>query len=264
MFLWVDGGHDAIENMRRDRELLAAAERGAEPVLRLFRFSPMGITLGAHQNPEHELDLERCAADQVRWAIRPTGGRAIFHAQEWTYSFAARIGDSRWGASRADSYARIGELIVASLLRLGVPAALGRQERRGHPATPRHPGGPAAPCFASSIPNEIVLDGRKLVGSAQRRTRGGWLQQGSLLLGEGHLRLVDYLRLPPARKEELRDRLALATRHAGRWIGGDAPLDVWANALIPSLPSRTRRVEGPAGAFLLTLGNHGSYTPAAC
>ena len=264
MFLWVDGGHDAIENMRRDRELLGAAERGAEPVLRLFRFAPMGITLGAHQDPDRELDLDRCAADQVRWAIRPTGGRAIFHAQEWTYSFAAPIGAGGWGTSRAESYARIGELIVASLVRLGVPASLGRDEPRGHRATPRHSEGPANPCFASSVPNEIVLDGRKLVGSAQRRTRIGWLQQGSLLLGSGHLRLVDYLRLPRERREELRDRLALATRHAGRWLGEDAPLGAWADALIPGLPAGTRRLEGPAGAFLLTLGNRGSYTPAAC
>lgn len=264
MILWVDGGHDPIENMRRDRELLAAAEHGAEPVLRLFRFAPMGITLGAHQDPERELDLDHCAADQVPWAIRPTGGRAIFHAQEWTYSFAAPIGDRRWGASRADSYARLGELIVSSLQRLGVPAALDRGESRGRVSAPRRPGGPAVPCFASAIPNEIVLDGRKLVGSAQRRTRSGWLQQGSLLLGEGHLRLVDYLRLPSWGKDELRDRLALATRHAGRWLGQDAPLGVWADALDPGLPAGTRRLEGPAGAFLLTLGNRDSYTPAAC
>jgi lipoate-protein ligase A len=260
MILWVDGGHDPIENMRRDAALLTAAEHGAEPVLRLFRFTPHGITLGAHQRVERELDLERCAADGVPWAVRPTGGRAIFHAQEWTYSFAAAIADSEWGGGRAETYARLGAMIVDSLRRLGIPAALGHRETRGGPAAPRVPGGPATPCFATAVRDEIVLDGRKLVGSAQRRTRHAWLQQGSLLLGEGHLRLADYLALPESERQAVRDRLALATRHAGRWLDGCADLDRWAEALSPGLPSNVRRLDGPAGAFLLTLGNRDSYT----
>jgi len=260
MILWVDGGHDPIENMRRDAALLAAAEHGAEPVMRLFRFTPHGITLGAHQQAERELDLERCAADGVPWAVRPTGGRAIFHAQEWTYACAAAITDPEWGGGRAETYARVGDVIVGSLQRLGIPAALGRREARGGPAGPRVRGGPATPCFATAVRDEIVLDGRKLVGSAQRRTHDAWLQQGSLLLGEGHLRLADYLALPDTDRPAVRDSLALATRHAGRWLDGNAGLEIWAEALNPGLPPRVRRLEGPAGAFLLTLGNRDSYT----
>ena len=93
MILWVDGRHGPAENMRRDALLLAAADRGAPPVLRLFAFAPHGITLGRSQRPEVELDLDRCEADGIPWAIRPTGGRAIFHAEEWTYSLAAAISD---------------------------------------------------------------------------------------------------------------------------------------------------------------------------
>ena len=66
MILWCDGVHDAAENMRRDAALLAAAEAGADPVLRLFGFDPPGITLGRNQDPSRELDLARCAADRVR------------------------------------------------------------------------------------------------------------------------------------------------------------------------------------------------------
>ena len=75
--------------MRRDAALLERIDRAAaagadetEPVLRLFCFAPPGITLGHAQRPERELDLERCRCEGVPWAIRPTGGRAIFHAQE--------------------------------------------------------------------------------------------------------------------------------------------------------------------------------------
>ena len=138
MILWCDGPHEASENMRRDAGLLEAMERGAwpggaepaEPVLRLFGFVPPGITLGHSQRAEHELDLARCRADGVTWARRPTGGRAIFHSEEWTYSLAAPIADPDWGGTLGESYARVSRLILASLVRLGVPAEIGGQSRR--------------------------------------------------------------------------------------------------------------------------------------
>src|SRR5262249_1296183 len=124
MILWCDGGHPPAENMRRDAELLAALEheRASEAVLRLFRFDPHGITLGFSQDAARELDTERCRAAGVEWATRPTGGRAIFHAEEWTYSIAGRLDDPRWGGSLRESYAAVSELLVRSLVSLGVPA----------------------------------------------------------------------------------------------------------------------------------------------
>src|SRR4029077_19655318 len=101
MILWVDGPHGAAENMRRDAALLAAADARRMPVLRLFAFRPAGITLGYAQDPGRVLDVARCEADQVEWALRPTGGRAIFHAEEWTYALAAPLDDPRWGGSLA-------------------------------------------------------------------------------------------------------------------------------------------------------------------
>jgi lipoate-protein ligase A len=267
VILWVDGAHHPIENMRRDATLLARAERGAEPVLRLFRFEPFGITLGMNQRPERELDLERCAGDQVPWAPRPTGGRAIFHATEWTYSLAAPLADPRWGGGPAEAYTRASGLLAASLRRLGVPVVLARgtrpraaEDAAGPVRRGASEAGAAAPCFASTARHELVLEGRKLVGSAQRRTRAALLQQGSLLLGDGHLRLVDYLRIPEERRDRTRAALAGAARHAGRWIPADAPLARWAEALMAVLPPGTTRLEGAAGAFLLTLSETDSYT----
>lgn len=262
MILWVDGAHDPAENMRRDARLLAHAERGGEAVLRLFRFAPAGITLGMSQAPKRELDLERCRADGIPWAVRPTGGRAIFHAEEWTFALAAAIGDPRWGGDAAASYDRLGEAIVSSFRRLGIPAARtrGRLRRSEHPAWAPRAAGPTSPCFASTGRHEIVLEGRKLAGTAQRRTRAGMLQQGSVLLGPGHMRLADYLALPEPARAAVRRTLGVATRDAGEWVAADAPLDLWADALVPDLPPGTRRLEAAAGAFLLTLGEAGSYT----
>jgi len=214
MILWCDGGHSARENMRRDTlllERLAAAgdgDPGAEPVLRLFRFMPPGITLGRAQDPERTLDLDRCRADGVEWATRPTGGRAIFHDDEWTYAFAARIADPEWGGDLHEAYDRVSRLVHASLVALGMPAELvaHRAPRGAGSAAP--PNDPAKPsCFASTARHEIELDGRKLVGSAQRRTAGALLQQGSILLG-------------PSRSRRMPDRAAPTSAPSAGSSGG--------------------------------------------
>jgi len=265
MILWVDGAHPPGENMRRDVLLLEAAERGAEAVLRLSRFEPFGITLGSSQRPERELDLRRCEADGVPWAVRPTGGRAIFHAQEWTYALAAPIGDPRWGGSSVAAYRRASDLVAASLRRLGVPARLVAvtRPRDGAESQDERSAGarPAAPCFASAARHEIVAEGRKLVGSAQRRTRSALLQQGSVLLGDGHLRLADYVAVPEAGREAVRRRLRRLTRPAAPWLGAAPPLELWAGTLALEIPG-ARRVEGEEGARRLTVPKSGSYTPA--
>ncbi len=221
MILWLDGAHGARENMARDLALLARAENGGGPVLRLYRFDPPGITLGYRQVAGREIDLERCRRDGVEWAVRPTGGRAIFHAQEWTYSLSSPLDDPRWGGSLARACGRMSQLLLAALRRLGVPASLavpGDGRARRHEARPVPPGKATAPCFASTARYEITLDGGKLVGSAQRRTARALLQQGSILLGAGHLRLVDYLRLPAAARPEWRCRLAATAAGASPYL----------------------------------------------
>ena len=253
MILWCDGGHDAVENMRRDAALLEAAARGAEPLLRLFTFVPPGITLGRAQDPRRELDLERCRADGVAWAVRPTGGRGIFHDEEWTYSLSAGLADPSWGGGLQAAYAQVSRLLVASLVRLGVPATLAPGAARGSLA-PRSALGAAAPCFASTARHEIVVEGRKLVGSAQRRTARALLQQGSVLLGPAHLRLAEYLAIPDPERRRVREGLERVAVHAGPWLGARPPLERWAEALAGELPPGTRRLDGERGLGLLAAG----------
>jgi lipoate-protein ligase A len=267
LVLWCDGAHDAVENMRRDAALLARLEAQDEavrvPVLRVFRFDPPGITLGHAQRPERELDLERCRADGVRWAVRPTGGRAIYHDQEWTFSLATALDDPTWGGSVAEAYSAVANLVTTALERLGVPDVSGARAtgRRAGTAIDRpDAAGREASCFAATGRHEIVRGGRKLVGCAQRRTASAILHQGSLLLGEAHLRLADYLALPEERRARLREYLRGATAHAGDHLGSEPPLADFAAALAASLGPDVRRVDGAAGAFLLTLAKPPSYT----
>jgi lipoate-protein ligase A len=271
MILWCDGGHAARENMRRDASLLerldAACDGGAEAeaVLRLFRFTPPGITLGYAQDPERTLDLDRCRADGVEWAVRPTGGRAIYHDDEWTYSFAARIADPEWGGGLHEAYGRVSRLVLASLAALGVPARL--VARHGSGVVPERPGAPprrgAAACFASTARHEVELDGKKLVGSAQRRTAHALLQQGSVLLGPSHVRLTDYLRLLRVAREAARYRLESNARPGGSYLGSDRGLERWADAVAGVFGPGVRRYSAEAGAFLLTPREAGSYTGAS-
>jgi len=246
MILWCDGGHGPAENMRRDTSLLETAAARAEPVLRLFTFVPAGITLGHSQDPMRELDLDRCRAAGLQWAVRPTGGRAIYHDEEWTYSLAAGLADPSWGGGLEAAYGKVSALLVASLARLGLPAILTPGAARGDLA-PRAAMGAAAPCFVSTARHEIVIEGRKLVGSAQRRTARALLQQGSLLLGPAHLRLADFLAIPDQARERVRAGLERASAHAGHWLGPRPPLARWADALQAELPPGTRRVEGDEG-----------------
>jgi len=259
MILWCDGAAGPGANMQRDAALLAAAEAGAGPVLRLYRFEPAGITLGRGQAPGTTLDLARCARDGVGWAVRPTGGRAIFHDQEWTLGLAAPLDDPQWGGSLERAYDALAGLVLRALLRLGVPAALTRR----HPGRGAGPGAAGAGCFAATARHELVVGDRKLVGIAQRRTRTALLQQGSLLLGPSHLRLCDYLAAGEDARERERDALSRAATHAGSWLGAGAPIERWAAALMAELPAGARRLDAGAGAILLTPGKRDSYTASA-
>ena len=244
VILWLDGAHDAATNMARDAALLerAAADDLESTVLRLFTFAPPGITLGRAQDPERELDLAALARVGAGWAIRPTGGRAIWHEDEWTFSLVSRLEPGGWALSPGAAYERTGRLLADVFQRLGVPARLAPGSPRGV-GMPRARDGAAPPCFASTARHELLLEGRKLAGIAQRVSRGALLQQGSLLLGEAHTRLAEFV--PTADRERRRRDLADAAAVAGPWLGADRSLARLADAIANVLPGVRRGV--PAG-----------------
>ncbi|RMF66677.1 MAG: lipoate--protein ligase family protein [Calditrichaeota bacterium] len=182
------GAHDGAFNMATD-EVLAHRLPPNRPILRVYRWQPFTISLGYHQK-RAEVDVARCVRDGIGLVRRPTGGRAILHAQEVTYSVIVPESHPLFQSGTLESYNRISAALVAGLRKLGLPAELARNQR----------GGPDAreyahrfACFAASAKYEIMFRGKKLVGSAQRRFRDALLQHGSILLGPQHLRLVEYL-----------------------------------------------------------------------
>ncbi|TPW14939.1 MAG: lipoate-protein ligase A [bacterium] len=206
--------------MARDTALFESAEADptAPPVFRLYTWSPPAISFGYHQVIEDEIDVDAAQARGFDIVRRPTGGRAILHHQELTYAVVAPLDDPRFGGRLHESHARISEVFRRALNSLGVPAVMAAAAGATIDDSPVEPGdsGVSAPCFAAATRTELVVNGRKILGSAQRRGSRAFLQHGSLLLAEGHLALVDCLKLPEAARERWRRRLAATTTTLGQ------------------------------------------------
>jgi lipoyl(octanoyl) transferase len=179
--LIIDPPAPGEENMRRDVALLDACARGEIPgAVRLYGFRPACLSLGRMQ-PMSDVDVEACGRDGVDIVRRPSGGRAVLHDQEVTYSVVCRSSDPVFGGRVLESCARIHAAIATGLGILGVrttPRALPADIRRD-----AREGAAVADCFAKPAAHELLDElGRKLVGSAQARRSGALLQHGSVLL----------------------------------------------------------------------------------
>lgn len=200
-----DGPCTPAENMRRDWERLLACAHDPEvpPLLRFYQWRPWGLSLGLHQR-EELVDWERCRLHGIEVVRRPTGGRAVLHAEEITYAVIARLSAER---TPQTLYRRIHERIAAALQSVTGKPILFAPTHTELAQPHRRP--LAAACFTSSARWELLYAGRKLVGSAQRIVEGVLLQHGSLLLGEAHLLLAELLRFPSEADRQLfRQRLA--------------------------------------------------------
>ncbi len=221
-----DGPRDPAWNMALDDALLQLRQSGAVAGtwVRLFGWAPSAVSIGRLQSPHDELDLAALRRAVVPVVRRSTGGKAVYHANELTYSLVGGVPDGRWGANLHDTYRRVSELIMAALSRLGVETAFA--PRRSGTATPGSSGPERllAACFAVAYGHELVHAGRKICGSAQRRLTRAFLQHGSLLLGPEQAELVRFLRLSGDR-DALRQRLANETidvsTAAGRVVSGE-------------------------------------------
>ena len=181
-YLFLTGASSGIFNMDFDRHLLY--EQPSRPILRFYRWRVPTISLGYLQNPE-ELELENCSRDGVDVVIRPTGGRAIYHWDEVTYSVFVPPNHALAQLSVMESYKIISKCLVTGLRKLSIDAELA-------PTTKGSLKNPS--CFSSHSRYEVVWKGKKLIGSAQRRiNKGGFLQQGSILLSKSYLLLISYL-----------------------------------------------------------------------
>lgn len=171
--------------MAADVAILEAVRAGTSPpTLRFYRWTPPCVTLGKFQPANGNVKVAECARLGIDIVKRPTGGRAILHDQEVTFSIILAETDLPGaGANIMESYRALGCALVDGLRRLGLPAALvdhHAQARGGDPASVMAAGNPA--CFAAKARCDLMVAGKKLIGSAQMRKDGLILQQNSLPL----------------------------------------------------------------------------------
>ena len=172
-------------HMAADVAVLEAMRAGLSvPVLRFYRWTPACVTLGKFQPAEGNVQLDNCRRLGIDVVKRPTGGRAILHDHEVTFTIIVGERDlPAAGASIMDSYRELARALEAGMRRLGIPAELidrRAQARGGDPASVMSAGNPA--CFAAKARCDLMVHGRKIIGSAQMRKDGLILQQNSLPL----------------------------------------------------------------------------------
>lgn len=200
----VDEGLSGQENMDRDRELAEATAIDGTPRLRFYSWNPWTLSLGYNQK-EERIDAEGLAAAGYDLVRRPTGGRAVFHAEEITYGVAMPAGEEGVHAT----YARISRALLRGFELLG---AEGIDFSRSAPDFREHyEEVDSEGCFSASALNELTFEGRKLVGSAQRRYGKTLLQHGSILLDDAHLQIVNFLSIKPELREGMAQRLRKKT-----------------------------------------------------
>jgi lipoate-protein ligase A len=189
-------------NMAVDEVLLdGAAAGGAPPTLRFYQWAPPCLSLGYFQ-PFDVVDVAACLRLGVDVVRRPTGGRAILHDRELTYSVALPLRLLGDDGAVLPSYHRLSLALERGLKRLGAPVVL-------TPESAAQPGPDHGPvCFDRPSAHEILLDGRKLVGSAQVRRATAILQHGSILIEPRIDRLLACLWLPDRPDARIEDGVA--------------------------------------------------------
>lgn len=181
--LLLDEPKEGAHNMAVDETLfLSALEPRALATVRFYGFRPEAVSVGYRQSPGEAIDLEACRRLGVGWVRRPTGGRALLHQHELTYSVASPASGPFRSLSVRGVYDSVSEAIRRTLQRLRVP--LDAPSPPGKHRAPEPPLG--SPCLAVPGGHEITSGGKKIVASASRRTPRGFLQHGVILWKVDH------------------------------------------------------------------------------
>lgn len=220
-------------NMAVDEAILEFAGRGeVEPTLRLYSWEPACLSVGYAQ-PFADIDLNQLNLNGWQVVRRPTGGRAILHIDELTYSVIGANSEPRLAGSVLESYQRLSTALLTALQTLGISAQALAKDK---PSTAGVNPNPV--CFEVPSDYEITFQGRKLIGSAQARRKDGVLQHGSLPLFGDLRRITQVLHFPDedARKTAALRLLDRAITVEGV-LGHQVPWDIAARAVSEAFQS---------------------------
>jgi len=223
------GQADGAMNMAIDEAILRAVAAGlVPPTLRFFAWQPACLSLGQAQ-PFSDVDEQACVARGYDVVRRPTGGRAILHTDELTYSVTSPEVEPRVAGGIVESYRRLSEGLLEGLRLLGVPGI-----EAHHPEAERQRASENPVCFQVPSTYEITVGGKKLIGSAQVRRGGIVLQHGTLPLVGDIARICNVLSSHPD-PVRVRDRAATVEVVLGRAVSFDEAAEVMARGFASAL-----------------------------
>jgi len=211
------GTFSAFENMATDEAVFIGNQKGSSPpTLRFYGWSPPAVSLGYFQEPDSEINVDFCRENRIDIVRRPTGGRAVFHDDDLTYSLVSREDNPPFSPGILGTYLIISRCIIQGIATLGVCAEM---EEKMRPAVG---GGPASHCFSFPSRYELLVNGRKICGSAQTRSKGAFLQHGSLLLNFDPLKSFAVVSRSVPLSEDgarrLKESVTSLGEHAGREV----------------------------------------------
>lgn len=209
-------------------DIRLADESESESIyLRLYTWDPYCISLGANQSIE-SLDLKKLRDDGFDCVKRPTGGRAVFHSEELTYSVVINSGTF----TPKGAYKQINEALLRGLSFFDARLTDAGLENEEVNFKQHYNSVLSAACFSVPSRSEVKFDGRKLIGSAQRKTGNVILQHGSINTGDFHKRIVDYLILTPEEKKDLHTLLDDKTSDIRSITGEEVDLNKLRDAIV--------------------------------
>lgn len=197
--LIIDSECSGPENMARDDLCLATALDTGRPILRLYSWRGAVLSVGRNQNVERQINLAMCREKGIPLVRRMTGGRAVLHGSDLTYAVSSPVQGGRFSQGIMAIYKEISQVFLSFFQELGFDP-----QCKSYSGSERAELASAV-CFSTPSAFEILIDGKKVVGSAQRLLPGGFLQHGSIPLESQQDLLVEIFRNVSA--EELRSQM---------------------------------------------------------
>jgi lipoyl(octanoyl) transferase len=237
----IDTARNPAFNMAADLFLLKSCVNHTTIFVRFYQWSPASITIGLMQDASAMLDFSAMKQNNVAWVRRPTGGRAVLHENDVTYSciFPATIVEM--GKSIMETYRIISQCLMEGLNRLGIPC-VSCDSTNALRETKREL---KLPCFLAPNRNEIMVDGKKLVGSAQKRTAEAILQHGSIPLTNAYRKLPDYLKLPEvqrSRQKKLLEEKSVCMEDLNQNVSANSIIDALNKGFRTRLPFKAEEI----------------------
>jgi lipoate-protein ligase A len=185
--------YNIFENMAIDEAVFRETIKNKKkPTIRFYGSNPAAVTIGYFQDAKKDLNLERCHCEGIDIVRRITGGRAVFHRNEITYSVTAGNDEKVFPDNIPGTYRVIGRCLLRGLRDLGIDARLAEKNHESDRTQT------VSCCFATPAKNEILVDNRKICGSAKVRKQGGFLQHGLLFYDFDPVKTTDLLQSSPS------------------------------------------------------------------